>query len=235
MGRRPCVRSGSRPAGGASRQIASACWASRRGHMSPSAQQRRATKRVDRTSSVRSTGSGGIGTCLPMHHRSLWQPPETTSSLIMGQFLALRGVVCRWAVSGVTPLRTRRTWLRAPFPGLPSDGWIDCLPGRRSGRGVRPRCGAVREEDRPCRSRAVHCKPPKDRRSRSPATSTSTRLRQRQGHPVLEQHGAVTPGARTAWHTHPLGQTIYVTEGVGRCQRRGGPIEEIRSGRSRLL
>ena len=39
-----------------------------------------------------------------------------------------------------------------------------------------------------------------------------------------------TPGARTAWHTHPLGQTIYVTEGIGRCQRRGGPIEKIRPG-----
>lgn len=39
-----------------------------------------------------------------------------------------------------------------------------------------------------------------------------------------------TPGARTAWHTHPNGQTIFVTEGVGRCQRRGGPIEEIRPG-----
>jgi quercetin dioxygenase-like cupin family protein len=38
------------------------------------------------------------------------------------------------------------------------------------------------------------------------------------------------PGARTAWHTHPRGQTIYVTEGVGRCQRRGGAIEIIRSG-----
>lgn len=38
------------------------------------------------------------------------------------------------------------------------------------------------------------------------------------------------PGARTAWHTHPLGQTIYVTEGVGRCQREGGPVEEIRPG-----
>ena len=34
-----------------------------------------------------------------------------------------------------------------------------------------------------------------------------------------------TPGARTAWHTHPNGQTIYVTEGVGTCQRRGGPVE----------
>ena len=39
-----------------------------------------------------------------------------------------------------------------------------------------------------------------------------------------------TPGARTAWHTHPLGQTIFVTEGVGRCQRRGGPVETIRPG-----
>ena len=39
-----------------------------------------------------------------------------------------------------------------------------------------------------------------------------------------------TPGARTAWHTHPFGQTIYVTEGIGRCRRRGGPIEEIRPG-----
>jgi quercetin dioxygenase-like cupin family protein len=39
-----------------------------------------------------------------------------------------------------------------------------------------------------------------------------------------------TPGARTAWHTHPHGQTIWVTEGVGLCQRRGGSIEVIRPG-----
>jgi quercetin dioxygenase-like cupin family protein len=39
-----------------------------------------------------------------------------------------------------------------------------------------------------------------------------------------------TPGARTAWHTHPLGQTIYVTEGVGLAQRRGGEVEVIRAG-----
>ena len=39
-----------------------------------------------------------------------------------------------------------------------------------------------------------------------------------------------TPGARTAWHTHPLGQTVYVTEGVGLCQREGGPVEIIRPG-----
>jgi quercetin dioxygenase-like cupin family protein len=39
-----------------------------------------------------------------------------------------------------------------------------------------------------------------------------------------------TPGARTAWHTHPNGQTIFVLEGVGLCQRRGGAIEVIRPG-----
>ncbi len=37
-------------------------------------------------------------------------------------------------------------------------------------------------------------------------------------------------GARTAWHTHPNGRTIFVLEGVGLCQRRGGPVEEIRAG-----
>jgi quercetin dioxygenase-like cupin family protein len=39
-----------------------------------------------------------------------------------------------------------------------------------------------------------------------------------------------TPGARTAWHTHPLGQTIWVTEGIGLCQREGGDVEVIRPG-----
>jgi len=38
------------------------------------------------------------------------------------------------------------------------------------------------------------------------------------------------PGARTAWHTHPLGQTLIVTAGCGRVQRDGGPIQEIRAG-----
>ena len=38
------------------------------------------------------------------------------------------------------------------------------------------------------------------------------------------------PGARTAWHTHPLGQTLIVTAGKGLAQRSGGPIEEIRPG-----
>ena len=38
------------------------------------------------------------------------------------------------------------------------------------------------------------------------------------------------PGARTAWHTHPLGQTLIITAGCGRVQRWGGPIEEVRPG-----
>jgi quercetin dioxygenase-like cupin family protein len=45
-------------------------------------------------------------------------------------------------------------------------------------------------------------------------------------------HVHFTPGARTAWHTHPHGQTIWVTEGVGLCQREGGPVEVISAGDS---
>ena len=50
--------------------------------------------------------------------------------------------------------------------------------------------------------------------------------------PARAAGNAVTfePGARTAWHTHPLGQTLIVTFGCGRAQREGGPIEEIRPG-----
>lgn len=41
---------------------------------------------------------------------------------------------------------------------------------------------------------------------------------------------AFEPGARTAWHTHPLGQTLYVISGVGRVQKEGEPVREIRAG-----
>ncbi len=47
---------------------------------------------------------------------------------------------------------------------------------------------------------------------------------------VLSAHVTFEPGARTAWHTHPLGQTLIVTSGCGWAQRWGGPVEEIRSG-----
>ena len=48
--------------------------------------------------------------------------------------------------------------------------------------------------------------------------------------PIGDASVHFTPGARTAWHTHPRGQTIWVTEGVGLCQREGGPVEVIRPG-----
>jgi quercetin dioxygenase-like cupin family protein len=50
--------------------------------------------------------------------------------------------------------------------------------------------------------------------------------------PARAAGNAVTfePGARTAWHTHPLGQVLVVTSGSGRVQRDGGPVEEIRPG-----
>lgn len=50
--------------------------------------------------------------------------------------------------------------------------------------------------------------------------------------PARAAGAAVTfePGARTAWHTHPLGQTLIVTAGSGLAQRDGGPVEEIRPG-----
>src|SRR3954471_11696444 len=47
---------------------------------------------------------------------------------------------------------------------------------------------------------------------------------------VSGAHVTFEPGARTAWHTHPLGQTLIVTSGCGRAQREGGPIEDIRPG-----
>lgn len=47
---------------------------------------------------------------------------------------------------------------------------------------------------------------------------------------VGSAHVTFEPGARTAWHTHPLGQTLIVTFGLGWVQREGGPIEEIRPG-----
>ena len=71
--------------------------------------------------------------------------------------------------------------------------------------------------------------PAKVRPSGSPARSASTRCFR----PRTRANGAhVTfePGARTAWHTHPLGQTLIITSGLGWVQREGGPIEEVRPG-----
>jgi quercetin dioxygenase-like cupin family protein len=62
----------------------------------------------------------------------------------------------------------------------------------------------------------------------------SVRIDSRFQRPAPARIGGATvtfePGARTAWHTHPLGQTLIVTAGCGRVQRDGGTIEEIRAG-----
>jgi quercetin dioxygenase-like cupin family protein len=47
---------------------------------------------------------------------------------------------------------------------------------------------------------------------------------------IVASRVAFEPGARTAWHTHPLGQTLYVIAGVGRFQTKGGAIQEIKPG-----
>ena len=77
----------------------------------------------------------------------------------------------------------------------------------------------------------VHNRPAKVRPNISPARCASIRCSQAPD-PARVVGASVTfePGARTAWHTHPLGQTLIVTAGCGRAQRWGGPIEEIRPG-----
>ena len=50
------------------------------------------------------------------------------------------------------------------------------------------------------------------------------------GSRVFAVNAHFAPAARTAWHTHPRGQTIYVTEGVGLARRRGGPVEVLHPG-----
>ena len=83
--------------------------------------------------------------------------------------------------------------------------WISNAPAR-SPPAKAPRTGS------PARCASIRCSPAPDRPA-SPAPCVT-----------------FEPGARTAWHTHPLGQTLIVTAGCGRVQREGGPIEEIRPG-----
>ena len=83
----------------------------------------------------------------------------------------------------------------------------------------------------PWRSRkVVHNRPPRDRRSGSREVRIDPLFDAPL--PARATGASVTfePGARTAWHTHPLGQTLIVTSGAGRVPRWGGPVEEIRPG-----
>ena len=80
-------------------------------------------------------------------------------------------------------------------------------------------------------SEAGHNRRGGDRQTGLPARCGSIRCSARPSRPRVA--GALVtfePGARTAWHTHPFGQTLIVTAGCGRAQREGGPIEEIRPG-----
>ena len=74
-------------------------------------------------------------------------------------------------------------------------------------------------------------RPPSRRRHTSPARCASTRcFRRATRYACIGGHVTFEPGARSAWHTHPLGQTLIVTSGLGWAQAEGGPIEEIRPG-----
>jgi quercetin dioxygenase-like cupin family protein len=76
----------------------------------------------------------------------------------------------------------------------------------------------------------VHNRRPKGLPSGSPERSASIRCSTRRCLRAAGASATVEPGARTAWHTHPLGQTLIVTSGVGPAQRWDGAIEDIRLG-----
>ena len=130
--------------------------------------------------------------------------------------------------AGIAMRPYRKTWSRrAPYEG---DG--------RAASG-RPATGAAdpAKESRKWTSHPLApSRPPRDPPSGSPARSASIRyLRSRS--PARAAGNTVTfePGARTAWHTHPLGQILIVTAGLGRVQRWDGPVEDDPAGRRGAL
>jgi len=78
--------------------------------------------------------------------------------------------------------------------------------------------------------KVVHNHPAKDRPIGLPARYASIRYSKQMLRPAHPAQGTFEPGARTLWHTHPLGHTLIVTAGCGRVQREGRPTEEIRPG-----
>ena len=82
-----------------------------------------------------------------------------------------------------------------------------------------------------CRSHeAARSRPARDRRIGSPARSALIHFQAPDPARVSGASVTFEPGARTAWHTHPLGQTLVITSGFGWVQREGGSIEEVRPG-----
>ena len=105
-------------------------------------------------------------------------------------------------------------------------------PGGGFGYTHWPEPGEQNEGSTPWTSNALaRGRQPRVRPNGLPARSASTRC-SRPRDPARAVGASVTfePGARTAWHTHPLGQTLIVTAGCGWAQREGGPVEEIRPG-----
>ena len=99
-------------------------------------------------------------------------------------------------------------------------GWAWNPSGRRAGSGSALCCFTVpRTNGAPSRRGCGTATEAVPRRIGEPS---STRL--------VSTRVSFEPGARTAWHTHPLGQALYVISGVGRVQAKGGPIREIRPG-----
>ena len=159
----------------------------------------------------------------------------------------------RWAAHNVRMPRHRRQALPPPASSATSAHLRDDGARRRprpdavrlhrrarlevGGGAEPPRAAGRRRPTEPdkeihrCRSRGTASTPSGGRVTGSPAPSTST-PRGAVGRLARLSASSVhfTPGARTAWHTHPNGQTICVLEGVGLAQRHGGPVEVIRPG-----
>ena len=114
-------------------------------------------------------------------------------------------------------------------PGSPSAERLQLLASWAASEPTRPPRPLPNIEGNPCRSPVAPSTPSRARATGSPATSTSTPSQPREPSPSADLVHFM-PGARTHWHRHPLSQTVFVTEGVGLCQRRGGPIEVIRPG-----
>src|SRR5207249_1175562 len=91
-------------------------------------------------------------------------------------------------------------------------------------KSCRPRCGLNRADPSPPKSADTDCPNNTEPSNHGDQAKRFTAIRVRGASVTFE------PGARTAWHTHPLGQTLIVTAGCGWVQREGGPVEEIRLG-----
>src|SRR6266478_6231091 len=129
------------------------------------------------------------------------------------------------------PLATRRAKRALLALGLRPSA---CKPSRPvSGRGQGrqpPKAGARSASLEPGRAPVYSAQLLSPQAGRGGQTSAPLQLKAIVGRNNRSASVTFEPGARTAWHTHPLGQTLIVTFGTGWVQRRAGPVEEIRPG-----